>query len=354
VLNNVSGARLQHEMRYPSSIDPSVSSPALTAPMEDLSDEFSLRILEILDRTLESLGDALREIDSSTAGVTLMLPIGRDDLTLDKEMIGDILWSYLPDLQPRSLEIVPENQPATAALGRLCMRLHGGEIDTALFCGVDSLIDAQCYDELASDGRLMSQLNPHGLIPGEGGGAILLRSVNRLGADDIPVAIIGNLGVAPEPNIGEAEEKPMTGLAKAARSATAQQSDCLAQMPSVFYAMPSEVSYSLEWHQAQRQIWPQRLEESQRVAMMLGEVDSPQIEDEALPEEHNLSYCLGETGTASLPLLITLACEKIRYDAHHQQWGFAADTQHLICELGDQPWRGALWLTPHSPPSTTH
>jgi hypothetical protein len=356
VLNGMSGARLQSDVCYPDPVDPTINSPAVIAPMEELPDELHLRILEILDRTLASLGDHLGELDSTTLGMTLMIPSSRAGLSIDKEMIGDILWSYLPDLQPHSLEVVSENKSATVALKHLCMKLHSGEIETALFCGVDSTIDAQLYDELAVDGRLLTQSSPQGLIPGEGGAAVLLQSMSRLNPRDredlSPQAVIGNLAVEPEPHVGAAEEKPMTGLTKAIRSATGQCNDLLTKIPSIFYSMPSRVVFDLEWHQVKKQLWPQRLEESQRVAMMLGEEASPQLDKDARRQEHNLASCLGETGLATLPMLMALACEKIRFDANHKPWGFPADSHHMICELGDQPWRGALWLSAYSDSST--
>jgi hypothetical protein len=350
VLNGMSGARLQSDMRYPDPIDPQTYSPAVIAPMEDMPSELPLRILEILDRTLVALGDHLSELDSAMLGVTLMMPSGRSGLTLDKEMIGDILWSYLPDLQPRSLEVVADNQPATSALKRLCMKLHSGEIESALFCGVDSFIDAQLYDELSIDGRLLTQSNQQGLIPGEGGAAVLLKSMKQLNNSNAeshtPRAVINNLAFESEPHVGSAEEKPMTGLVKAVRSAAGQETDFSAKAPSTFYSMPCSIAFDLEWHQAKKQLWPQRLEESRRIAMMLGEEASPQLDNNAYLQEHNLSQCLGEIGAATLPMLMAIVCEKIQFDANYTRWGFPADTHHMICELGDQPWRGAIWLTP--------
>jgi hypothetical protein len=356
VLNGISGSRLHKEMRYADPIDPNITSPAVIAPMADLPDELPLRILEILDKTLAALGDRLSEVDSSKVGVTLIMPSDRAGATLDKEMIGDILWSYLPDLQPRSLEVISENHSATGALKRLCVKLQAGEIESALFCGVDSHIDAQRYDELAIDGRLLTLSKPQGLIPGEGGSAVLLEALNHLKSSNrekpIPRAIMGNLAFEPEPNVGAAEEKPMTGLVKAMRAAVGKRKELLANTGAIFYALPSEIVFDLEWHQAKKQLWPQRLEESQRVAMMLGEKAAPQIEGEDNRQEYNLSNCLGEIGAATLPMLMALVCEKIQFDATYERWGFPVDNPLMICELGVHPWRGALWLTPYSTSNT--
>jgi hypothetical protein len=356
VLNGISGLRLHSDMRYPDPIDPKTTSPLVIAPMAGLSDESPLRILEILDRTLAALGEHLGKVDTSRTGMTLVMPCDRAGATLDKELIGDILWFYLPDLRPRSLDVISENQSATGALERLCVKLHTGEIESALFCGVDSYIDAQFYDELAVDGRLLAQSNPQGLIPGEGGAAVLLKSMNRLnssnGESPVPRAILGNLAVEPEPHVGAAEEKPMTGLANAMRAALGKRNERLAKMRAIFYAMPSDIVSDLEWHQAKKQLWPQRLEEPRRIAMMLGEEASPQIEHDEHRQGYNLSSCLGEIGAATLPMLLALGCEKIQFDASCERWGFPVDSPIMICELGERPWRGALWLTPYNPPQT--
>lgn len=356
VLNGISGLRLHNDMRYPDPIDPETTSPAVIAPMAGLSDESPLRILEILDRTLAALGDHIGALDTSKIGVTLVIPCDRAGARLDKEMLGDILWSYLPGLRPRSLEVISENQSATDALKRLCAKLHAGEIESALFCGADSHIDAQFYDELAVDGRLLTQSNLQGLIPGEGGAAVLLKSMNRLNSSNgeraVPRAILGNLAVEPEPHVGAAEEKPMTGLAKAVRAALGKHNEFLANTRTIFHAMPTEIVCDLEWHQAKMQLWPQRLEEPRRMAMMLGEEASPQIERDNPWQEYNLSCCLGEIGAATLPMLLALVCEKIQFDASNERWGFPVDSPLLICELGERPWRGALWLTPYSPSDT--
>jgi hypothetical protein len=268
----------------------------------------------------------------------------------DKELIGDILWSHFPDLQPRHLKMVPDEESATAALRRLCQQMQAGLIDSALLCGVDSLIDAQYFDELASEGRLLTQALPQGLIPGEGGGAVLLQPVNRLQSGDReankPLALIGNLGLEPEPHVGSADSKPMKGMVNAIRAATAHNEGLLEKMTCLLYAIPAETKAQLEWYQVNNQLWPQRLDEPQRMAMMLGEAEAPQIDGESSRHEYNLTNCLGVTGAATLPILIALSCEQIRFDIAYERWGFDRHTRLLVCEFGDQPWRGALWLTP--------
>ena len=351
VSNGQSGARLHSGMSYPDPLDPQTNSPAVVASMDGLDSEVSVRILDILDRCLGQLGDAIDAIDSAALGVTLKMPAQCQGEMIDKELIGDILWSYFPALQPRFLKIVSEEEPATAALRRLYGLLQTGIIESAIFCGVDSFIDAQYYDELASEGRLLTQALPLGLIPGEGGGAVLLQPVNRLQNADRkasePLAILGNLGIEPEPHVGAADSKPMKGMVNAVRAATAQNQGLLDKMTCLLYAIPAETSAQIEWYQVNNQLWPQRLEESQRIAMMLGEEEAPQLDSsESSRLEYNLTSCLGETGAATLPILIALGCEQIRFDITYDRWGFDRHSHLLVCEFGDQPWRGALWLTP--------
>jgi hypothetical protein len=101
-----------------------------------------------------------------------------------------------------------------------------------------------------------------------------------------------------------------------------------------------------EWHQVTQRLWPIRLDEQQRVAMTLGEIDAPEPAPSAEPKRLNLNQVTGETGAATLPLQLALACEHFRYAAETARYGFPAPSLALVCEMSDYPRRGALALEP--------
>jgi hypothetical protein len=355
VTNGMSGTRPLADKRYQPTTNRHITSPVVIAAMEGLPTDPFLRILEILDRSLEALGNYLEAVDSATLGIALLLPLNRTGLSLDKEMIEDIIGAYFLELRPKSIELVSEGESATSALKRLCTKLYKNEIETGLFCGIDSWIDSQLFDKLAVEKRLLTQSQVNGVIPGEGGGAVLLQTVNHVKSsrskNNDPLAILGNLAAMPEHHVGEAEEKLMMGMIRALHGAIGERRELINMSTCVLYSMKSDYASDLEWHQVKMHFWHQHFGKNQRLTTLQSDDEERQSDEQALRQEHNLAHCLGETGVATLPILLTLACEKIRFDAIHERFGLPVDSYLLLCELGNQPWRGALWLTPYDPPA---
>jgi hypothetical protein len=112
----------------------------------------------------------------------------------------------------------------------------------------------------------------------------------------------------------EAERQPMSGLAQALRQTTAARSALLNEAATLLLGHAQGEADDIEWHQTERQLWPVKLEESQR-AMMLGETDAPAPEALARPRLLNLAQATGETGAAALALQLAVACEQFRFEA---------------------------------------
>jgi 3-oxoacyl-[acyl-carrier-protein] synthase-1 len=327
------------------------ASPVLAAPMALQGTTRAQCLSELLLTVLAPLMSQLPQEDTPPPHVCLLLALDAEKhiraLDNDFESIRRSLCQVLPGLADDRVELVPYHQGATAALMRLQQRLAEEPAGRAILCGADSLINALTYQALAEAGTLATENHSSGIAPGEGAAALLLQCQDQCRSQDPPcLASITGLASALEPEAGQAGQRPMRGLAQALRQATASQPALLNQSATLFMGHALGESDDLEWHQTERQLWPIRLEESQRVAMMLGEVDAPAPEAPDKPRLFNLAQATGETGAAALPLQLAIACEQFRFEARLARFGYPPPRPVLVAETGDYPVRGAICLQP--------
>jgi 3-oxoacyl-[acyl-carrier-protein] synthase-1 len=327
------------------------ASPVLAAPMALQGTTRAQCLSELLLKVLAPLISQLPQEDTPPPHVSLLLPLDAERhiraLDIDFESIRRSLCQVLPGLADDRVELVPYHQGATAALLGLRQRLAEEPAGRAILCGADSLINMLTYQALAEAGTLATENHGSGIVPGEGAAAILLQRQDRCRPQGQPcLANISGLASAPEPEAGHAGHRPMNGLAQALRQATATQPALLNQAATLLLGHALGEADDLEWHQTERQLWPIRLEESQRVAMMLGEVDAPTPEAADKPRLFNLAQATGETGAAALPLQLAVACEQFRFEARLARFGHPSPRPVLVAETGDYPVRGAICLQP--------
>jgi hypothetical protein len=345
------GMRFQPASVYAVGENYAEASPVLAAPMALQGTTRAQCLSELLLTVLTPLMSQLNLEDAPPPHVCLLLPLDAERhiraLDIDFETIRQSLCRVLPGLEDQRVELAPYHQGATAALMRLQQRLADEPSGRAILCGADSLINALTYQALAEAGTLATENHGSGIAPGEGAAAILLQRQDQRQTQDPPcLANITGLASAPEPEAGQAGHRPMSGLAQALRQATASQPALLNQSATLFMGHALGESDDLEWHQTERQLWPIRLEESQRVAMMLGEVDAPTPKAPDKPRLFNLAQATGETGAAALPLQLAAACEQFRFEARLARFGHPSPRPVLVAETGDYPVRGAICLQP--------
>ncbi len=345
------GMRFQPASVYAVGDDYAAASPVLAAPMALQGTTRAQCLSELLLKVLTPLLSQLPQGDAPPPHVCILLPLDAERhtraLDIDFETIRQSLCRVLPGLEAERVELTPYHQGATAALLRLQQRLADEPGGRAILCGADSLINALTYQTLAEAGTLATENHGSGIVPGEGAAAILLQRQDQCQTQGQPcLASITGLASTNEPETGKAEHRPMSGLAQALRQATASQPPLLNHAASLLLGHALGESDDLEWHQTERQLWPIRLEESQRVAMMLGEIDAPEPEAPDKPRLFNLAQATGETGAAALPLQLAVACERFRFETLLTRFGHPSPRPVLVAETGDYPLRGAICLQP--------
>lgn len=351
----MSGASLQASSVYAVGDDYAEASPALAAPaaLQGVSREQCL--IELSARVLMPLLSQTAEAESSPL-VSLLLPMDPEhDIRargINFEALRQTLCDCLPGLPPDHLKLIPRQQGATAELIHLQQRLAAGEANQAILCGADSLVNGLTYRTLANNGTLATENHLDGIVPGEGAAALLLQlQPSEPDTEQPGLGRISGLASLDEPHAGQASEQPMRGAAQALHQAIADNPSLLESVDTVILGHAHGTSDDLEWHQITRQLWPQRLDEQQRVAMMLGEIDAPQLEEQPPRRRLSLGATTGEIGAATLPMQLALACKQFRHQTHMARFGFPGPRPLLVLENGDYPLRGALAL---QPPETRH
>jgi 3-oxoacyl-[acyl-carrier-protein] synthase-1 len=118
-------------------------------------------------------------------------------------------------LHPRSALLAAGATGVYHALLRAREILAAGQATHCLICAVDSLINPEVLRDLDESGRLKTESNPDGLIPGEAGACILVAPRNSHGGLQVR-----GIGIANDPvRLGDGNPTLGTGLGEAIRYA---------------------------------------------------------------------------------------------------------------------------------------
>jgi hypothetical protein len=335
--------------RYAIGDENPLPSPVTAAPLALAGHTLNLQLSELLLRALSPLTEAI-EPEEPPPALLILLPLDQTYCArarrVDPERIRSNLTGWLPQLATTPIDFQPYTQGATAALQNALQKLETGETETLLLCGADNLVNALSYNQLAGQNRLATESHGEGVVPGTAAGAIRFQRPSN-GENAPPIlAKLAGIGSAEEPQAGKAAEHRLEGTYQALTQATGHNPALLQQAATLIQAHNLGSPGEREWHQVAQRLWPIRLDEQQRVAMMLGEIDAPEPAPSAEPKRFNLNQVTGETGAAALPLQLALACERFRYTAEITRYGFPTPSPALVCEMSDYPRRGALALVP--------
>jgi hypothetical protein len=344
--------------RYAIGNDTPLPSPVTAAPLALAGHTLNLQISELLLRALIPLADAIDP--QAPPDLLILLPLDQTYSArarrVDPERIRSNLIEWLPQLATTPIDFQPYTQGATASLQNALQKLETGETETLLLCGADNLVNSLSYNQLAGEMRLATESHGEGVVPGTAAGAIRFQRYLDREYGPTVLAQLAGIGSAEEPLAGKAAEHRLEGTYQALIQATGHNLERLQQAATLIQAHNLGSHGEREWHQVAQRLWPIRLDEQQRVAMMLGEIDAPEPVPSAEPKRFNLNQVTGETGAAALPLQLALACERFRYTAEITRYGFPTPRPALVCEMSDYPRRGALALEPppgEAPPRQT-
>ncbi|MDO8990760.1 MAG: hypothetical protein Q7U91_14140, partial [Sideroxyarcus sp.] len=114
----------------------------------------------------------------------------------------------------------------------------------------------------------------------------------------------------------------------------------------IVQGLGAETVHAFEWYQTTKKLWPRRVDEQQRVAVQLGEIEQADIPDDPIPKIILPHMTMGEVGAAALPMRFATALAWIEYDAHQARWGFPIRKHLLVCDTPDVQERGAIIISP--------
>jgi len=233
------------------------------------------------------------------------------------------------------------DEGAAKTLSSCCQELTDGKWQAVIFGGADSLVNEATCAELAGENRLLTKDIPNGQLPGEGAAFFLLET--KESGDKIDNIEISGITFKPEPNSRCAEHKKLLGLADSISEIISINSMSPAAIDTILLPFGQEICEQLEWHQAQQKIWPTVLDEKQRLAMQVGEIEAPQPEPGTIisPEILRMTSVTGNVGAATLPIALALSCGRFEFS-------YPGINNLIICDASSHVVRGAVHLSQDS------
>lgn len=309
----------------------------MSAPVAELDGvELAAERMEILaSQALDKASEFLpHTLDNSKLLVVTLLPSQGTTrgATTKNSSFRENLASLVPRLSTAEFRFVEASTGSTKQLIEVCGELAAGTWQAMLFGGVDSLVDTVSCTELALNGRIMTVGGSEGLVSGEAATYLLLQAVKSKPAQVL--AHITSAAQREEPQSGKADQQMMTGQVAAIQAALGHVDLPASSLDGVILPYGSDTASTLEWHQVTQKIWPPETKEQPEA---VEQPTQPPLEQKKNREELHLHIAVGETGAATLPLSLALACA--RFEFHHPSLSYL-----LVCDGGDALFRGAVLL----------
>ena len=153
------------------------------------------------------------------------------------------------------------------------------------------------------------------------------------------------IGVAAEPNARNPDLEITEGLSSAISQALAQAGLDASDIQGIVHNLGAETVQSLEWLQTTQKMWPQRVDEQQRMAVQMGEIEQAEIPDDPIPKIVSPYMTMGEVGAAALPMQLATALTWLEYSVWQTRLGLPVRNHLLVCDTSEAPERGALIIS---------
>lgn len=350
ILGQVSGVQLGDEYQFISNGGTNVV-PRM-APVEAYGDMTDRE--RMYHSAVTALANAAAHIPATVkSGSILIVVVVNPELItrykkLDPLHFQNYLEGNIPQLSATTYRIVHDNTgSSSSALRTAVAELNEGKWQAVIFGGADSLISIFTCQDLHEAGRLNAVGKSTGIIPGEGAAFMVLQSKEgAAGNANKPLAYLSGTGVAPEPHAIDADIEATTGLSTAITQALTHAGIAATDIQGIAHGLGAETVHAFEWYQTTQKIWPRRIDEQQRVAVQLGEIEQADLPDDPIPQVILPHMTMGELGAATLPMHIATALAWIEYDAYQSRWGFPTRKHLLVCDTPDALERGALIISP--------
>jgi 3-oxoacyl-[acyl-carrier-protein] synthase-1 len=318
------------------------------APVVELGDlPASVRMYSCAATALNNAGAHV----SANESLLIVLMVDPELITFSGAVDVAHFQSYLtediPHLATATFRILPNNAGSSAgALRTAIAELNEGKWQAVIFGGADSLISVDACRKLHQDERLSIVGNRGGIIPGEGAAFVVLQSKDAAAKNATPaLGYLSGFSIAPEPHARDADIEATVGLTTAINQAITQAGIGATDIQGIVHGLGAETVHAFEWYQTTKKLWPRSVDEQQRVAVQIGEIEQADIPDDPIPQIILPHMTMGEVGAAALPMRFATALAWIEYDAHQARWGFPIRKHLLVCDTPDTPERGAFVIS---------
>jgi len=283
--------------------------------------------------------------------VLIVIMVAPEFITRFKKIDTQHLQGYLSDnisrLESANFHIVSNDTGSgTSILHSAIGELNEGKWQAVIFGGADTLISIDACIKLDEDDRLNAVGKTEGIVPGEGAAFLVLQSTETAKTNATPaLGYLRGIGVAAEPNARDADLAATDGLSAAITLAIAHADIRATDIQGIVHGLCAETVQAIEWYQTSKNIWPRQVNEQQRVAVQLGEIEHADTPDDPIPQIILPHMTMGEVGAAALPMQLATALAWMEYDAHQARWGFPVRNHLLVCDTPDTTERGALIIS---------
>lgn len=350
IIGQVGGVQLSEEYQFKSSKGTDVV-PRM-APIETFGDMADRERMRQLAATALADAAAQLSVNVKPESVLIVVSVNPELLIRYKKIDTQHLQNHLAENTPRlssaTYRILPNNTGLNSgALRTVIAELNEGKWQAVIFGGADSLISIFTCQDLHDAGRLNAVGKSAGIVPGEGAAFVVLQSKDAAAKNTTPaLGYLNGLGVAPEPLARDADLEATEGLSTAINQALSQAGITATDIQGIVHGLGAETVHAFEWYQTTQKIWPRRVDEQQRAAVQLGEIEQADIPDDPIPKIILPHLTMGEVGAATLPMRIATALAWIEFDAHQARWDFPTRKHLLVCDTSDAPERGAIIVSP--------
>ncbi len=248
------------------------------------------------------------------------------------------------------IKLVPlDKADAIEVLQHLAEKLSDNEADYVIYGGADSLIDPATVGQNAMMRKLHTTESADGLVLSEGAGFILLCSQNTCSTEINNGTTLDQLGVINAISTSyNKSTRNHENLEKSINVVLSQSNLEIDKIDHIYHSFGADSASQLEWYQLSKKLWPVELSEQQRSALMLGEINSDDINNlsaSKIAKQTSIHISLGEVGAASFPLSIIMACGGFENDQCFYDFKFTKSKHVLVCDSSVNNARGAILIS---------
>ncbi|MDX1802921.1 MAG: hypothetical protein R3292_02495 [Alcanivorax sp.] len=288
------------------------------------------RLIPALDSLLDENTPALAD-----SRVLLCLPAP------DQARHARLQQALIPWLEQRLAEINSAGEirvigPHTLreTLAEEWRHLQRGHRTALTLLGVDSLLNEETLNERLPANNVRTHSWNHGQVLSEAIAVVRFEACDTLQPGDISCTGLGSHSTT------ETNQPHQQGRALATATRLAVDNDAIPRPDRLVLSHSQTREHELSWYSTQTDLWPVRLSNRENLAMRKGQNEAPQPTLPAPLQILRPALTIGDSGAASLPVGLIIACEALRFRLFPANTALVLDSpggpQHLAMQLHHQ------------------